>query len=856
MDAQAEVRTWLLEQQDWLQETADRLLKQGDLNQEDFKAIAALIKTTVGQSVTKHRAFEELTHAPAGSVLRLRSIADVMGIESLGPRAPLDFGTGNLTVIYGHNGSGKSCYTRILKKATGKTRAGDLQPNVFQAAPVSSKCTLNFELDQSAESIEWHITQPAIEQLREVDIFDGDEALHYLKSESAATYSPPIMSLLEKLAAATDAVKDILQAEQDLLVSQLPAIPPFYQDTIAGIAYRGMKTMAPAAIEQLLCWTPENLKALDALSERLKTNDPSTLAKQKRDTCVQVSNIVKGLNAAVLAFGPERIQVIRTQRSDASEKRRIAVEGAQVKSAVLDGVGTPTWKAMWEAARAYSLTPYPDQLYPVTQDGRCVLCHQELTPDAQARLNDFEQFVQSQLETDAKAAEDGYDEMVRLLPASLTEPQVQTQCTAAALTSPEWIAALCGFWNSVGEIRKALIAQEQAGMAGVLPDMKANISILERFAEELTSEAEQYEKDALQFDRPKAVSEKAALEACQWVSQQSEAVRKEQQRLKGYKTLEKLKTKANSRRISNKATDISESVVTESYVRRFNDELRSLGATRIQVELVKTRTNRGKVLHQLKLKAVKNGAHSLDKVLSEGERRIISLAAFLADVTEKLGITPFIFDDPISSLDHDFEWKVACRLAELAKERQVLIFTHRLSLYGAMEDVAKKIGDGWKKTHLRQMCIESFGGASGHPADQAVWNNPTKTANNILLERLREAEKSGEAAGGAAYYALAQGICSDFRKLIERSVEDDLLCKIVVRHRRGIQTDGRLPALLGITPEDLKHIDELMTKYSCFEHSQSDEAPVQVPEAAELKADIESLKQWRDSLDARRKKAA
>lgn len=200
MDAQAEVRTLLLEQQDWLQETADMLLMQGDFTQDDVSAIAALIKTTVGQNVTKHRAFEELTHAPAGSVLRLRSIADVMGIESLGTRAPLDFGTGNLTVIYEHNGSGKSCYSLILKKATGKTRAGDLKPNVFQAPPLSSKCTFNFELNQSAESIEWHITQPAAEQLREMDIFDGDEASHYLKSESAAMYSPPIMSLLEKLA--------------------------------------------------------------------------------------------------------------------------------------------------------------------------------------------------------------------------------------------------------------------------------------------------------------------------------------------------------------------------------------------------------------------------------------------------------------------------------------------------------------------------------------------------------------------------------------------------------------------------------------------------------------------------------
>lgn len=856
MDAQEQVRIWLLEQPDWLQEAADRLLKNGDLTQDDISQIAALLKTPSGQAVSKHRTFDELTHAPAGSVLRLRSIADVTGIESLGPRAPLDFGTGNLTVIYGHNGSGKSCYTRILKKATGKARASDLKPNVFQAAPASSKCTLSFELDQSSESVEWHITHPAIEQLREIDIFDSEEALHYLKSESAATYSPPIMGLFEKLANATDSVRDTLQAEQDQLVSQLPAIPATLKDTSAGKSYQGLSALAPSAVDNLLRWTPENAGSLEALNERLKTSDPSSLAKQKRDTCVQVTNIVKGIKIAVAAFGAEQIQTIRTQRSNARDKRRIAIEGARAKSAILEGVGTPTWKAMWEAARAYSQTPYPDQHYPVTVDGRCVLCHQELSAEAQDRLNDFELFVQSRLETDAKSAEQTYSETLRMLPNSPTEAEVQTQCTAAALTTTEWMAAVWGFWRGVGESRKALLDHEQSGLAGTVPDVAANLLVLEQFAQQLTLEADQFDQDALQFDRPKAVADKTSLEASQWVSQQSEAVRKEQQRLKDHKLLDKLKTSASSRRISNKATEISESVVTELYVKRFNDELRALGATRIQVELIKTRTTRGRVLHQLKLKALKNGDHSPDKVLSEGERRIISLAAFLADVTDKPGVAPFIFDDPISSLDHDFEWKVACRLAELAKERQVLIFTHRLSLYGAMDDVAKKVGDSWKKDNFQQMCIESFGGASGHPADQAVWNSSTKTANNILLTRVRDAKKAGEDSGATAYYALAQGICSDFRKLIERSVEDDLLFKIVVRHRRGISTDGRLPALLGITREDLQKIDELMTKYSCFEHSQSDEMPVQAPEEPELKADIESLKQWRDDLEGRRKKAA
>ncbi|WP_409488538.1 AAA family ATPase [Pseudomonas promysalinigenes] len=856
MDTQGQVRTWLLEQQDWLQEAADKLLKHGILTPKDISHLVALLKTPAGQAVPKHRSFDELTHAPVGSVLRLKSIADVEGIESLGPRAPLDFGPGNLTVIYGHNGSGKSCYTRILKKATGKARASDLKPNVFHATPAASKCTLNFELDQTADSVEWHITHPAIEQLREIDIFDSDEALHYLKSESAATYSPPIMGLFEKLAAGTDAVKEALQAEQDQLVSKLPVIPASYHETSIGKSYRSLGTLAASAVEQLLSWGSEDASSLEALNERLKTTDPASLAKQKRDTSVQLMHLINGVKKAAVAYGPVQAEIIRAQRSAASEKRQIAIEGAHAKSAVLEGVGTSTWKAMWEAARAYSQIPYPRQLYPVTQDGRCVLCQQTLPPDAQQRLNDFEAFIHSSLEADAKAAELTYNETLRALPGSLTEAEVQTQCTAAALTSPEWHAALWGFWRSVGESRKALLDHEQAGLAGLIPDFTANLLILDRFAQQLTSEATQFDQDALQFDGQKALAEKAVLEARQWVSQQSEAVRKEQQRLKDYKFLDKLKSIASSRRISNKATEISENVVTEVYVARFNKELRALGATRIQVELVKTRTSRGKVLHQLRLKAVKSGDHSPDKVLSEGERRIISLAAFLADVTDKPGVAPFIFDDPISSLDHDFEWKVACRLAELAKERQVLIFTHRLSLYGAMDDVAKKIGESWKKNNFQQMCIESFGGASGHPADQAVWSSSTKTANNILLDRLRDAKKAGEVAGAAAYYSLAQGICSDFRKLIERSVEDDLLFKIVVRHRRGISTDGRLPALLGITREDLHRIDDLMTKYSCFEHSQSDEVPVQPPEEAELKADIESLKQWRDDLESRRKKAA
>lgn len=117
---------------------------------------------------------------------------------------------------------------------------------------------------------------------------------------------------------------------------------------------------------------------------------------------------------------------------------------------------------------------------------------------------------------------------------------------------------------------------------------------------------------------------------------------------------------------------------------------------------------------------------------------------------------------------------------------------------------------------------------------------------------MSKAFQIGEEHGAEAYRGLAQGICSDFRKLIERSVEEDLLNGIVLRHRRGIQTDGRLQHIPSISLEDCKLIESLMTKYSCFEHSQSTEVPIFIPEFSELQADLTCLKEWREQLKKRR----
>ena len=852
-DIQQEIRDWLHQQPDWLQRAAEILLSTGSASDTDIQNLAEGLKTPEGQQATSHRTFDGLAPTPSpASELRLLEIGDISGIENLGPRSPLVFGTGNLCVIYGHNGSGKSGYTRLLKRACGKQRARELKHNVFQPPPAVRKCRIGYQVAGVAQHVEWPANGAPIDAIRAVDIFDADAAVTYLTEETVASYTPPSVALFEALAAVCDRIKAQLQTEQGRLVRVLPALPTEYAATQAGIAYGALRPDIDAtAHKRAFQWRNEDQHDLERLTERLKANDPAALARTKRSTKLQIDRLASLLRNVATAFGNERISAIRTLRVDAATKRRIATESAQVTSAKLDGIGTHTWLALWEAARAYSQTAYPDRDFPVTDDALCVLCHQELGPDAQQRLQDFDAFVQGKLEADARTAEQAYQQALAGLPEALTGDEIATRCQAAGLTEDGWAERLGDCWAQIGKTRDALLGGEVTATATPVTSPATIVGDLKTRADVLEREAAQHDQDATNFDRAQAAKDKLNLEARRWTAQQSDAISAEVARLQQVVDYETWKRSANSHRISVKAGDIAEQVITEAFVDRFNRELKALGASQIRVELFKTRTEKGKALHKLRLKGAQTGQGLPESVLSDGERRIVGLAAFLADVAEQPYVAPFVFDDPISSLDHDFEWCVAVRLAELAQSRQVLVFTHRLSLYGMMEDAAKKIGDGWKQQHLHQHCIESFSGVAGHPADQAAWNANTPKANNILLTRLGEAKKAGEASGADAYKNLAQGICSDFRKLLERTVEDDLLNQVVRRHRRTVTTDNRLALLTRITQEDCKLIDGLMTKYSCYEHSQSQEMPSFIPEEPELRGDLESLKKWREEFKNR-----
>ncbi len=856
-DIEHEIRTWLHQQQDWLQEAVEKLLATGSLDDSDIQAITDRLKTTSGQKVTTHRTFEGIGSTSASSTaVHLLEIGDICGIENLCPHSPLKFGTGNLAVIYGPNGSGKTGYVRIIKRACGKPHATELKSNVFEFRPARQLCQIRYSLAGSEQLITWQANSTPIQDLRAVDVFDADAATFYISQEKAISYTPPTISLFEALASVCDRIKKRLHFERDRLVSTLPSLPPEYRATKAGKVYAALRyDISKQEIQSLTQWGQDNEEELKKLTERLNADDPAKSAQLKRKTKSQLDRLGAELKHAAFAVGPQQLETIRNSRRKAHQKRKIATEvaDAQLGSAKLDGIGTETWNALWKAARLYSQTAYPEFEFPVTENGAlCVLCHQELAQEAQNRLQEFEAFVQGVVETEAKSAEEAYSKALARLPTQWDDEETRTRCEVAGLTDEDWTEKLGAFWSKLGKARDDLLNGEADAEAVAIEPPDELLTEVACRAESLEHEALQNDEDAKNFDRERAIQERLNLEALRWTAQQATAIHCDIARLKNMRKYEKWEQLANSRKVSLEASHVAEKVITQVYVDRFNQELKMLGASRIKVELTKTQTKKGQALHGLRLKGVKlTTENAPEQILSDGERRVVSLAAFLADVAEKPHAAPFIFDDSISSLDQDFEWQVATRLAQLAQSRQVLVFTHRLSLYGAMEDAAKKVGQDWKNRNLQQCCIEFFSGTAGHPADDSVWNVNTKTGNNILLARLDEAKNAGKTGGASAYRIQAQAICTEFRKLLERTVEDDLLNKIVRRHRRSITTDHRLKPLASIIPSDCRFIDDLMTKYSGYVHSQSEEAPIPLPDEAELRKDMESLKNWREDFKKR-----
>jgi energy-coupling factor transporter ATP-binding protein EcfA2 len=456
----------------------------------------------------------------------------------------------------------------------------------------------------------------------------------------------------------------------------------------------------------------------------------------------------------------------------------------------------------------------------------------------------FEEFVKGTAQKEADTAQADFDKALKAISEIPTIENLKTKTDAAGLGQGKELFPLNEVYSALQKRKELLNKIEKLEDLPGLPQCKVWIAEAEKQISEYEKIAKQYDEDSGKDNRSELKAELTELLARKWSSQQRKSIEDELERLKVIHKLLAAKRQTNTRSLSTKKGELAETLITEAFVERFNKELESLGANHIEIELIKWKVKKGKVLHRLRL--LDSNIDSPDDVLSEGEHRIVALAAFLADVTGKDYPAPFVFDDPISSLDQSFEEAVVQRLVVLSQERQVIVLTHRLSFLGLVQDYAKTVG---VKPEI--VCIRKESWGTGNPGETPLFAKKPDKALKALLNRLPKAQKLLDEYGHEVYDPQAKALCSDFRILVERMVECNLLADVVQRYRRAIHTLGKIDKLAKINGTDCHFFEDLMTKYSRHEHSQPLESPVAMPLPNELKADFTALMTWHDEFKKR-----
>ena len=849
---QVKISQCLNERPSWLRAAAKHLLESGSVNDQDYIDLQKLcidevlgLSTGAGYTLPAN-AFDSI----AANKIKLTTIGNIEGINALAPKEPLTFGGSNLAVVYGQNGAGKSGYVRILKHLCGARHPGKLHYNVYLAEPSVQKCTIGYEKNDVPVTENWEASSGFLPDLKSVDIFDASCGKVYVAAESEVTYEPPALSFLSELIAVSEVISKRIDDAIEKLPSTKPVLPKEFLNTAAGKWYENLTAKTKeVAVTKNCSWSDKDMEHVVELKKRLSEKDPSLKAKKIRQQQVHLQQIIDDTQKSITQLSDvncSKIFSAKTVAVVASETAKVAAKQV-FSSAPLEGVGSDIWKQLWEHARLYSQeVAYVERKFPhVEDDALCVLCHQPLSDEAKTRMVSFEDFVKGTAQKAADTAQTSVSDLLEVISDIASVENLTTKLDATGMARDENFAYLLELYAALQSRKTSLAIVDKLEDLPKLPKYEGWTKKAQELLVSYDESAKKYEDDSKAEDRSGVIGQLNEFLGREWLFQQRKSIEKEIDRLQKVQVLNTAKKNTNTRALSIKKGELAEVLITDAFVARFNKELENLGAKHIKIELIKSKITKGKVLHRLRL--LDSNIDSPEDVLSEGEHRIVSLAAFLADVTGKCYSAPFVFDDPISSLDQPFEEAVVHRLVALSKERQVIVLTHRLSLLGLIQDYAKKA-----TVSPEIICIRKEAWGTGEPGGTPLFAKKPERALKVLIdERLVKARKLLGEHGQEVYEPYAKALCSDFRILVERMVECHLLADVVQRYRRAINTMGKIEGLAKISRSDCTLIDDMMTKYSRYEHSQPVEAPVAMPLPEELETDFTKLQSWHSEFTKR-----
>lgn len=845
----------------WQQHAISLLFAKGTLDANDEEDIYALLKSGHGIPDAQNRVAQKIEPGNIQpteqdkSLVQITAIKNLRNVNALAENQNLPISTTGLTVIYGDNGSGKSGYSRVLKRACRARDQGEpILPNASAPQKQGEKAQATFDILINAVPTQatWIDGSPAPDALSSISVFDNRCARAYVDEQDDFSYVPYGMDILQNLAALCNRLKEKIDDDITRLTPNTLAFAKLVQSpTPAGrLALALSAKTKPDEVEKLATLTPENLERHTTLDKSLKASNPKEKAQQLRTLANRVLRLSERCAEKWNIVNDAKVKELKSLVEASNKAKKTAEEAARTfkeEPGRLPGTGGEVWQELFAAAKKFALESHAGKNFPhLSPDDQCPLCQQPLN-DAAARLVDFDTFIQNELEKVARESrEKAVDAYKSIKDADLSigfDQETQNElkekyadlvqkCTAfeAALKARQAAVVLAakpeGDWLTIGD--------EPNDPAPALADLNKS----------LVDTADAMEKASDEKGRIDAQSEFNELDArIQLRDLKTEILRA----IEGHvvvQNLNKCLPPVRTHAITSKSTEINEQVISKELADALTAEYKKLGVGSLKVTL-KSTSQKGKTYYKLVLQ-VANGK-KLSDILSEGEQRAVAIGSFLAEVN--IGRTPggVIFDDPMSSLDHRRREKVAERLVEEARKRQVIIFTHDLYFLCMLQQEAQRQDVGLATRSLHKT-TEGFGVAS---EDLPFDGTQTKTRIGRLRVLQAECEKLHRDGNEQDYVPKARETYRQLRIAWERGIEEVLLQSTITRFGEGISTQ-RLREVV-VEDEDYFTIEEGMSRCSKYAaHDGAAMANVATPEPEELKADVEKLDIWRDKIEKRK----
>lgn len=851
-----EILEWSRTRPLWQRDALRRLVADGPVSDEAVQTFASACLGDDAADLDPLDAQHIRSTQAAPVPVAVLGIRDTENVNSLATGEHLTFAPTGLTIVYGDNASGKSGYARILKAVT-RTRASErVRNNIFRPADLTPAATIDYQVDQDdGNNLEWHPEAEGDDELSRLSFFDQACAEVYLSRETEVAFRPFGLGLFDELVSVCERVRAELDKRASDAGKRTAGLPALDASTDAGSFLQNLR--ASTTDEQIKSadtfdsGQEERLKALIGASEHVRQGTARAEA-QRLERLAQRGDRVKAmlerLASEVSADTRDNVVQLREDAATKTAAARAARTQAIARTS-LDGVGEAAWRELWETARAYSQkVAYPNRHFPVVDDAVCVLCQQPLLPDAAERLRGFEAFVQNTTDQAARSAEAAYSAAVE----RIRNIRVGDQATSDALSDlraedAELADTVDLYLKNANEALEKLGKAIDAGdpeQVAYFPQpptaqLEECLRILRERAAELLTNADANDGTSIS-------DELNQLNARKTLGDARTAVIAERDRLSLLRRIQTARSAASTNAITQKGVELTNAALTEVLMDRFSRETDRLGLENVVLRTVGGR--RGVLRYRAGFVGAVQDA-PLPEVLSEGEQTALGMAGFLAEVRTDASKSGVVFDDPVSSLDHERRDKVAQRLVGLAGERQTIVFTHDVAFVLALKKHAVH-----NSVEVTERSIEKLHTGAGHCEDFH------KFSAKLMKERLKELENAlntlrdeRESMPSEQYRDATAKWYRLLRQTWERAIEEAIVGDVLTRDDLQVHP-AMVRTLVLFTAEDNRVLQHGYGRATELSEAHDESAVINSPPPSidDLSSDLETIREWHKRIAGRR----